>query len=118
MVNMGSISGVMGMPNGSAYAASKAAIIQMTRDMALERAPKVRSVAVRTGLVVTPLLEAKRTPGELQEMARSIPVQRMAGPEVVAALFAILACDEATLFQGSAIVMDGGEAAGGLASHW
>jgi len=118
ILNMGSVSGLIGMPNFSAYDASKAAIIQLTRDIALELAPSVRAVAVCPGFVLTPLLEAERTPEELAEMAKSVPVRRMAKPAEVAALFAFLASDEATFFNGSAIVMDGGEMAGGLASHW
>lgn len=118
ILNMGSVSGLIGMPNFSAYDASKAAIIQLTRDLALELAPTVRAVAVCPGFVLTPLLEAERSPAELAEMAKSVPLRRMARPEEVAALFAYLASDEATFFNGSAIVMDGGEMAGGLASHW
>ncbi len=116
IVNMGSVSGLVGMPGYAAYNASKAAVIELTRTMALELAPTVRVVAVCPGYVLTPMQQAEYTDQEMAAVNRTIPLGRHADPGEIAALFAFLASDEAPFITGSAVVIDGGETAGGLAS--
>jgi len=116
IINMGSVSGMVGMPGYAAYNTSKAALIELTRTMALELAPTVRVIAVCPGYVLTPMQEAEYTAAEMAAVNQTIPLGRHADPGEIAALFVFLASDEAPFITGSAIVIDGGETAGGLAS--
>ena len=61
--------------------------------------------------------KAEYTPAMLAAVNRKIPLRRHATPEEIASLFAFLASDEAPYITGQAIVIDGGETAGGLASR-
>ena len=117
IINMASTNGMVGHPFYAGYNVSKAGVIELTRTMALELAPAVRAIAVCPGYVLTPMQEAEYTPQMLEEVNRKIPLGRHAQPEEIAALFAFLASDEAPYITGQAIVIDGGETAGGLASR-
>jgi meso-butanediol dehydrogenase/(S,S)-butanediol dehydrogenase/diacetyl reductase len=117
ILNMGSTSGLMGYHYYADYNASKAGVIELSRSMALELAPKVRVNAICPGYILTPMQEAEYTPEMLFACEQKIPLGRMGRPEDVAALFAFLASDDATFITGQALVIDGGEIAGGLASQ-
>jgi NAD(P)-dependent dehydrogenase (short-subunit alcohol dehydrogenase family) len=110
----GSISGVAGIPMQGAYAASKGALHQMTRQMAIEYAPHgIRVNAVACGTVDTPLVqqsaEASGDPEAFWKMLRGAhPIGRIATPEEVAAFFSFLASDWATFFTGAVLMLDGG----------
>ena len=117
ILNMGSSNALIGMPHYAAYNASKAGVVALTQTMALELAPKVRVNAVCPGYVLTPMQQAEYTPAEMEALNSKVPLARHAAPEEVAALFAFLASDEAPFMSGHAIVIDGGELAGGLASR-
>jgi len=117
IINMGSTNGIMGYPYYADYNASKAGVIELTRTMALELAPRIRVMVVCPGYVLTPMQKAEYTPEMLEEVNQKIPLGRHASPEEIAALMAFLASDEAPYMTGHPIVIDGGEISGGLASR-
>jgi NAD(P)-dependent dehydrogenase (short-subunit alcohol dehydrogenase family) len=117
IINMGSTNALMGYHHYADYNASKAGVVELTRSMALELAPKVRVNAVCPGYIITPMQEAEYTPEMLREVESKIPMGRHGSPGEVAALFAFLASDEAPFITGHCFVIDGGEIAGGLASQ-
>jgi meso-butanediol dehydrogenase/(S,S)-butanediol dehydrogenase/diacetyl reductase len=112
-----STNGIMGYPFYADYNATKAGVIELTRSMALELAPKIRVCAVAPGYVLTPMQRAEYTDAMLEEVNKKIPLRRHASPEEIAALFAYLASDDAAYATGHVYTMDGGETAGGLASR-
>src|SRR5271167_4059111 len=112
-----STNGIMGYPYYADYNAAKAGVIELTRSMALELAPKVRVCAVAPGYVLTPMQRAEYTDAMLDEVNRKIPMRRHAKPEEIAALFAFLASDDAAYMTGHVYTVDGAETAGGLASR-
>jgi meso-butanediol dehydrogenase / (S,S)-butanediol dehydrogenase / diacetyl reductase len=112
-----STNGVMGYPYYADYNATKAGVIELTRSMALELAPKVRVCAVAPGYVLTPMQRSEYSDAMLAEVNQKIPLGRHAKPEEIAGLFAYLASDDAAYATGHVFTMDGGETAGGLASR-
>jgi NAD(P)-dependent dehydrogenase (short-subunit alcohol dehydrogenase family) len=117
ILNTASTNGIMGYPYYADYNASKAGVIELTRSMALELAPKVRVNALAPGYVLTPMQKAEYTKEMLEEVNRKLPMRRHADPNEIAGFFAFLASDEATYLTGHVYIMDGGEIAGGLASR-
>lgn len=112
-----STNGIVGQPYYADYNATKAGVIELTKTMALELAPKVRVCAVAPGYVLTPMQRAEYTDAMLDEVNQKIPLRRHAQPEEIAALFAYLASDDASYATGHVYTLDGGETAGGLASR-
>jgi meso-butanediol dehydrogenase/(S,S)-butanediol dehydrogenase/diacetyl reductase len=117
ILNMGSTNALTGYHYYASYNASKAGVIELTRSMALELAPKVRVNAVCPGFILTPMQEIEYSGKMLDAFRKKVPLERVGKPEEVAALFAFLASDEAAFITGQTIVIDGGEIAGGLASQ-
>lgn len=112
-----STNGLVGQPFYADYNATKAGVIELTKSMALELAPKIRVCAVAPGYVLTPMQRAEYTDEMLQEVNSKIPLRRHAQPEEIAALFAFLASDDAAYITGQVYTIDGAETAGGLASR-
>ncbi len=117
ILNMGSTNGLMGYHYYADYNASKAGVIELSRSMALELAPKIRVNAICPGFIMTPMQEAEYTLEMRQAFEAKVPLRKLGRPEDVAALFAFLASDDAAFITGQAFVIDGGEIAGGLASQ-
>ena len=118
IVNIASDAGLKGLKHDAVYCASKAAVVNMTRSMALELAPQVRVNCVCPGYVDTDMVRrdylAKAANPELaeQEANAYAPMQRMAQPEEVANAILFIASDEAGYMTGSTIQIDGGSTAG------
>ncbi len=110
----GSISGEAGIPTQGAYAPSKGALHQMTRQMAVEYAKYgIRVNTIACGTVDTPIVHSSaKASGDEQGywdmLRRNHPIGRVANAEEVAAFFAFMASDYATFFTGSVLMMDGG----------
>jgi NAD(P)-dependent dehydrogenase (short-subunit alcohol dehydrogenase family) len=117
ILNMASTNGIVGQPFYADYNATKAGVIELTKSMALELAPKIRVNAVAPGYVLTPMQRAEYTDEMLEAVNQKIPLRRHADPAEIAALFTFLASDDAAYITGSVYVIDGGETAGGLASR-
>src|SRR5580704_1817390 len=112
ILNMASTNGFVGHPYYADYNATKAAVIELTKSMALELAPKVRVNAVAPGYVLTPMQRAEYSEEMLEAVNQKIPLRRHAKPEEVAGLFAFLASEDASYLTGGVYVIDGGETAG------
>ena len=117
IINIGSVSGMVGMPNYAAYNVSKAGVIELTKTLALELAPGVRANAICPGYVLTSMQAREYSEEMLADCAEKVPACRLGRPEEIAALAAYLASDDAAFATGQAFVIDGGETAGGLASQ-
>lgn len=110
----GSISGEAGIPTQGAYAPSKGALHQMTRQMAIEYAQYgIRINTVACGTVDTPIVhrsaQASGDPDKYWAMLRNAhPIGRIANADEVAAFYAYLATDLASFFTGAVLMMDGG----------
>jgi meso-butanediol dehydrogenase / (S,S)-butanediol dehydrogenase / diacetyl reductase len=117
ILNTASTNGLVGQPFYADYNATKAGVIELTRTMAIELAPKVRVNAVAPGYVMTPMQRAEYTDEMFEELNRKIPLRRHGRPEEIAALFAFLASEDAAYITGHVYTIDGAEIAGGMASR-
>ena len=110
----GSISGEAGIPTQGAYAPSKGALHQMTRQMAIEYAKHgIRVNTIACGTVDTPIVHksaaASGDPAGYWAMLKNAhPIGRIASAEEVASFYAYLATDLAGFFTGAVLMMDGG----------
>jgi len=117
IVTVGSVNGVAPRPNAAAYCASKAALLMLTRALALELAPRrIRANCVCPGVVDTPLtdlfLAAAPDPAALrEEYAASNPLKRIADAREIANCVLFLASDEASFVTAAPFVVDGGQLA-------
>ncbi len=108
-----SIANVKGMPNMSAYGASKAALRAITRSLAAELLPRgIRVNAVSPGPIESPILLKTGMPKEAADQAylqmkESVPMKRIGQPEEIAKAVAFLAID-ATYTTGAELPVDGG----------
>ena len=118
IVNVSSYVGLVGFAGASAYAASKAAIINLTRSMALDHAKEgIRVNAVCPGSVHTEMIHAAWEQFGDVEKAKALwaakhPLGRIAAPEEIGRAFLFLASEDASFITGTALAADGGITAG------
>ena len=113
IINTASFVGVIGIPLGSAYAVSKAAVIQITKCAAIELAKRKITVnAVAPGTVLTPAVTDIPNNPEVPFVSQRTPLGRLAKPEEIASAFHFLASDEAAYITGAILPVDGGILAG------
>lgn len=114
IVNIGSIWGDVGATGVVAYCATKGAVHQITRAMALDHVGDgIRINAVSPGEVNTPMLAYGRpsppTAEDLQNLANeTIPMRRLAEPAEIAKVAVFLASDEASYMTGAVVPVDAG----------
>jgi NAD(P)-dependent dehydrogenase (short-subunit alcohol dehydrogenase family) len=111
VINTASVGGLVVGPNLGVYHASKAALIHLTRQLALELAPKVRVNAVAPGVVRTRLAEALWKEHE-EHVSATTPLGRIGEPPDVGSAVAFLASDGASWITGETLVIDGGQILG------
>jgi NAD(P)-dependent dehydrogenase (short-subunit alcohol dehydrogenase family) len=107
VVNMSSIAGIGAAPGLGAYAASKATLIQVTAQLAVELAPAVRVNAVAPAVVKTQFATALYA-GREEEVSAGYPLGRLGAPGDVAGAVAFLASPDAAWITGQTLVIDGG----------
>lgn len=111
IVNIASITGIVGQPEAVAYASAKAAVIAMTRTLAVEWAHlNVRVNAVAPGIVQTAMLGRSIDAGvvEPDALLARIPQQRFADPDEIAHTVLYLASPAARYITGQCVCIDGG----------
>ncbi|GBL05221.1 glucose 1-dehydrogenase [Glaciecola sp. KUL10] len=124
IVNISSRSGIVGIPAAAAYAASKAAVRNHTKTVALYCAEKgypIRCNSIHPGAILTPMWDAMLGEGEariaaIKAVASDIPLGTMGTPEDVAYAALYLASNESKYVTGIELNIDGGILAGSAAA--
>ena len=106
IINISSVSGLVGNPGQLNYSASKAGLVAMTKTVAKELAARgVTCNAIAPGFVETDMTKEL---GGNNPLAEQIPMKRFGKPEEIASLCAFLASDDAAYITGEVIRCDGG----------
>ncbi len=113
IVNFGSIWGDLGSAGVAAYCASKGAVHNLTRALAMDHAGDgIRINAVCPGEVNTPMLQSERAEAVTDELlaniAATVPMGRLADPDEIARVVCFLASDDASYMTGSMVTVDAG----------
>jgi len=108
IVNIGSVTGIIGNSGQANYAAAKAGLIGLTKTLARELGSKgVTANVVAPGFVQTSMIE--RLPQQsLDEVAKQLPVRRFGQPEEIAHAVSFVASDQAGYLTGQVLTVDGG----------
>ena len=113
-INTASIAGLSGGEAPQAYSAAKAAVINLTRAVAVELAPqRIRVNAICPGAILTPLVHRGSPEAMESILANAQPWPEVGRPEHVAAAALFLASEDARFVTGEALVVDGGLTAAG-----
>ncbi|MBD3303824.1 SDR family oxidoreductase [Candidatus Woesearchaeota archaeon] len=112
IVNISSMAAFNVVPNFAAYPVTKAAINGLTRVLALDHSPKIRSNAICPGFVKIANSEGNRSPKELKKwcdnIAKDSPLKRVCTVEEIANIALFLASDDSSYVNGECIMADGG----------
>jgi len=116
MINIGSVAGSIDVQSGPPYGMTKAAIIQLTKHLAVEWAQdNIRVNTVSPWYIDTPLAQPVLTnPERLKKIIERTPMQRVGQPEEISSLVAYLAMDKSSYITGQNINVDGGMMSKGL----
>lgn len=113
IVNISSIESFTALPNFGVYSVSKAAIDALTRSLAVDFAPRIRSNSVCPGFVRIENSENNRSKEELtswySDIAKKYPMGRVCEVEEIANVVSFLVSDQASYLNGQTIVVDGGK---------
>ena len=124
IINISSRSGLVGIPGAAAYAASKAAVRNHSKSVALycaEQGWSIRCNSVHPAAILTPMWEPMLGTGpdreeRIRAVVKDTPLQRFGRVDEVAAVAVLLASNEAAYITGTEINIDGGLLAGSAAS--
>jgi 7-alpha-hydroxysteroid dehydrogenase len=108
VVNISSVVARYAQKHFSAYGAAKAALDQMTRNLAQDHAPHVRINAVAPGTIMTDALSRVLTPQRLEHMRKTTPMARMGEPEDIAQAVLFLVAPASAWITGKILGVDGG----------
>ncbi len=109
VLNIASIGGLVGYAGGGAYCASKAAVVMLSKALALEFAPhRIRVNCICPGATDTPMIPRNK----IKKLAQQIPLGRVGEPSDVAELAFFLVSENARQMTGGVYVIDGGVTAG------
>ncbi len=108
IVNVASVAGIAGSPGAAHYGAAKAGVINLTRTLALEWAPRIRVNCVAPDYIRTEGTERLMTDADRARIAGLIPLGRLGAPEDVAKVVVFLASGMASFVTGQTLVVDGG----------
>lgn len=116
MINIASVAGSLDVQSGPPYGMTKAAIIQLTKHLAVEWAmDNIRVNTVSPWYIDTPLAQPVLTdPERLKKILDRTPMQRVGRPDEISSLVAYLAMDKASYITGQNINVDGGMMSKGL----
>ncbi|MFE5595684.1 SDR family oxidoreductase [Streptomyces sp. NPDC056549] len=112
VVNMASLSGIRPEPGIGMYGASKAMLMHLTKELAVEMSPRVRVNAVAPAVVKTRFAAALYE-GREDAVAAEYPLMRLGAPDDIAGVVAFLLSGDAAWMTGRTLVVDGGLAAAG-----
>jgi 3-oxoacyl-[acyl-carrier protein] reductase len=109
IINMGSVDGLTGDRNMAAYNAAKAAVVNLSRSMAVDFGPRgIRTNCICPGVIGSPAILRTFSDEWRARMERATPLRRIGRPTDIASLAVFLASEESSFINGSAIVADGG----------
>jgi NAD(P)-dependent dehydrogenase (short-subunit alcohol dehydrogenase family) len=111
IVNIASAAGLRGRPTNAPYSAAKAAVINLSKALALEWAPhQVRVNVLAPGRFLTPLTQAEMSdPLKYETFIKQVPLGRIGQPEELKEIVVWLASDASSFVTGSVVVIDGGQ---------
>ncbi len=108
IVNIGSVTGIIGNAGQTNYAAAKAGLIGLTKTLAAELGSKgITANVVAPGFVETSMLDGL-SPDRKEELMKTLPVRRFGQPDEIAHAVSFVASDLAGYFTGQVLVVDGG----------
>jgi len=114
IIHTASVTGITGVRSRAAYSAAKGAIVALTRNMALDYAPRhIRVNCVCPGFVKTPFIAGLLDdPQRSQRLIGMHPLGRLGEPEDIAYAVLFLASEESSWMTGQSLIVDGGFSAG------